>query len=34
MQGITDTFDVAEQIVGHRIDPYRETADLSDIVAL
>lgn len=33
MQGITDTFDVAEQVVGHRIDPYRETAD-SDVVAL
>jgi len=34
MQGITDTFDVAEQIVGHRIDPYREAAFSSDIVAL
>lgn len=34
MQGITDTFDVAEQVVGHRIDPYREAADCSDIVAL
>jgi ketosteroid isomerase-like protein len=34
MQGITDTFDVAEQVVGHRIDPYREAANASDIVAL
>jgi ketosteroid isomerase-like protein len=34
MQGVTDTFDVAEQVMGHRIDPYREAADSSDIVAL
>ena len=30
VRGITDTFDVAEQVVGHRIDAYRETEiDLS-----
>ncbi len=34
MQGVADTFDVAEQVVGHRIDPYREAANSSDIVAL
>jgi ketosteroid isomerase-like protein len=34
MQGVTDTFDVAEQILGYRIDPYREAADLMDIVVL
>lgn len=35
VQGIADTFDVAEQVVGHRIDPYRGVADISqDIVAV
>jgi ketosteroid isomerase-like protein len=34
MQAVTDTFDVAEQLLGHRIDPYREAADTMDIVAL
>jgi ketosteroid isomerase-like protein len=36
MQGVTDTFDVVEQLVGHRIDPYRESqaASASDVVAI
>jgi ketosteroid isomerase-like protein len=36
MQGVTDTFDVVEQLVGYRIDPYRESQAVlaSDIVAI
>lgn len=34
MQGITDTFDVAEQVMGHRIDPYREAVEATDIVMI
>jgi ketosteroid isomerase-like protein len=34
MQAVTDTFDVAEQLLGHRIDPFCEAADIMDIVAL
>lgn len=36
MNGVADTFDMAEQVVGHRIDVYREP-DISvsrDVVAL
>ena len=36
MKGVADTFDMAEQVVGHRIDVYREP-DISvsrDVVAL
>jgi ketosteroid isomerase-like protein len=36
MQGVTDTFDVVEQLVGYRIDPYQESqaASAFDIVAI
>ena len=34
MHALTDTFDVAEQVVGHRIDPYREGVASSDLVGL
>ena len=36
MKGVADTFDMAEQVVGHRIDVYREPdpAALKDVIAL
>jgi ketosteroid isomerase-like protein len=34
MQGVTDTFELAEQLLGHRIDPYREAADSMDVVLI
>jgi ketosteroid isomerase-like protein len=36
MQGISDTFDVAEQVVGHRIDAYRdcEQSSADDVVTI
>ncbi|MGD9924182.1 MAG: nuclear transport factor 2 family protein [Pseudorhodoplanes sp.] len=36
LKGVSDTFDMAEQVVGHRIDPYREPrlAAQRDVIAL
>ncbi len=36
MKGVADTFDMAEQVVGHRIDVYREPdlAAPKDVIAL
>lgn len=36
IQGVADTFDVVEQLVGYRIDPYQESqaVSASDIVAI
>lgn len=36
LKGVADTFDMAEQVVGHRIDPYCEPdgAPARDVVAL
>lgn len=36
LKGVADTFDMAEQVVGHRIDAYREPdgATARDVVAL
>jgi ketosteroid isomerase-like protein len=36
LNGVADTFDMAEQVVGHRIDAYRDphTAESKDVVAL
>lgn len=36
LNGVADTFDMAEQVVGHRIDAYRDphTPESKDVVAL
>jgi ketosteroid isomerase-like protein len=36
LRGVADTFDMAEQVVGHRIDAYRDpdSAESKDVVAL
>jgi hypothetical protein len=36
LKGVADTFDMAEQVVGHRIDAYREPDLLisRDVIAL
>jgi ketosteroid isomerase-like protein len=36
LKGVADTFDMAEQVVGHRIDAYREpdAVTLRDVIAL